>query len=214
MRLPDVKIPRPLAILLCLSPLIPEVLIPGTGALALFALTFLMLIISKDVRDAAWRWVPQSVGREIAIGVALGVAIAGLTWVAIDPLIEPITGTKVDFSAFKDVEGNILNTLILLAVGWVVGGFAEEVTHRGYVIGWGSRLLGEKWEIPLLLLVSTAFGVAHLYQGLAGAISAGMTGLLPGDHLSQAQEDPSGTDDRARDDRHVWYRGIVFRLRP
>ena len=64
----------------------------------------------------------------------------------------------------------------LLLASCVVGGFAEELVMRGYLIPRLERLLRSTWLA--VLITSALFGSYHLYQGVAPAISIAMGGLV------------------------------------
>jgi len=179
MRLPDVVIPKPIALLLCLGGLVPELLVPN-GGIALLVAAPVALLLSGEARAAILRWAPGPAGREIAIGLTAGVLFAAVSMLVIDPMLAALLHEKTDLSSFANLRGNLANTLVFMLLAWVIGGLLEEVSARAMVIGWGSKLLGERWTVPLFLLSTLCFGAAHLYQGRMGAISAGISGLLFG----------------------------------
>jgi membrane protease YdiL (CAAX protease family) len=86
----------------------------------------------------------------------------------------------IDVGSYTKVKGNFPIYLALLMLGLVFGGAIEELLFRGFVIGWGAVLFGERATIPLFLLSSAVFGLGHLYQGWSGVISTGASGLLFG----------------------------------
>ncbi len=63
---------------------------------------------------------------------------------------------------------NVSNYLILIVVGWIVGGFIEEMLFRGFLItrisNWfkNHSALGDAVAIAF---TSAPFGFSHLYQG-------------------------------------------------
>jgi len=88
----------------------------------------------------------------------------------------------VDVSAFDAVRGSFANFLILLAIGWIVGGFLEEFSFRGFVVGRVRWLLGSGTAATwvAVLVAAIPFGLAHAYQGVTGMITTGLTGFLLG----------------------------------
>lgn len=180
MGLPDLSISRPLAIMACCLALIATVALRGVGELVLFAAVAIILLISGAARKSTLRWSEGRALPDIAMGLAVGTAYALVENVAIYPLVEHLLNAQPDLSSFAAVHGNLKAALVLVAIAWIIGGLLEEISYRGFLIGWGSDLLGSKAEIPLLLLASTVFGAVHLYQGAAGAISTGLAGLLFG----------------------------------
>ena len=88
----------------------------------------------------------------------------------------------IDLSNFEEMRGNFPNFIVWLIVGWVIGGFLEEFTFRGYLITRLVKIFGEgALSMTLaILLTSLAFGLAHSYQGASGMISTGSFALFFG----------------------------------
>ena len=59
----------------------------------------------------------------------------------------------------------------------VTAGICEEVIYRGFLIAYLTSVLGAPFWVGALLS-SVAFGLAHFYQGPAGALKTGVTGLV------------------------------------
>jgi len=122
-------------------------------------------------RQASWP-------RTILIGAAIGIALQMLFHVVLDPVFELISGSQLDLSNVENVEGNFPVYALWLAIGWVIGGFLEELSFRGYMITRIRYLLGENAVGTTIAVLATAipFGIAHAYQDSAGAISAAVMG--------------------------------------
>ena len=99
----------------------------------------------------------------------------------IQPLIEFYFG-KIDLSEVSGIEGNLINYLVFILLGWVLGGFCEEIIYRGYVLKRLAIIFGDTNKSWLLAAVaaSIVFGFAHNYQGPSGIITTGMIALLFG----------------------------------
>ena len=162
-----------------LLPLLPAVLIPGNGTLLSFILVIVGLIIVRSSRAPVLAMLDSGWGRTLLLGVGGGIAIA-LLGLVFETLLDSLLGWAVDLSNFEGVRGNVRNYLILLAIGILVGGVLEELTFRGFVVGFGTAVLGERAQVWLVLLSAAVFGFAHLYQGWAGVLSTGVTGALIG----------------------------------
>ncbi len=98
------------------------------------------------------------------------------------PVIEKLINSKIDLTAYDSIRGNFPNYLLMLLVGWVVGGLIEEILFRGFLITRLSRLfkninIGHWFAI---VLTSLTFGFSHLYQGWSGVISTSLIALLFG----------------------------------
>lgn len=125
---------------------------------------------------------PESWPRTIALGAVIGAVTQALFSVVVDPLLERVTGAAIDVSSFDGMRGNLPAFLVMLAVGWVVGGFLEEMLFRGYLLRRLTRVLGDG---PLavaaaVVLPAISFGLAHSYQDAPGMLSTGLIGLLFG----------------------------------
>ena len=165
---------------LCLSPLLPALLLPGVGVLGSAAIVVLTLIFVRQSRAGTMPFIFKDFSRSVMIGIAAGVIIQAALLFGIEPLVEALTNSRISLENFDAIEGNLQNYLVLLAIGILFGGIVEELVFRGFVIGWGTRLFGEKSGLLLAFLSASIFGAAHLYQGVAGALSTGIAGLAFG----------------------------------
>lgn len=146
------------------------------GSLASLAIVLLSLAFVRSCRRPTLAMINRGWWKDVLIGTGLGLAAAILFNHLIDPLIGRVLG-PIDIGDYASIKGNTGKFLVLLALGFVYGGFFEELMFRGFVIGWGSVLLGRKGVAWLACLSSIAFGVAHSYQNLSGMVSTGLTGL-------------------------------------
>jgi membrane protease YdiL (CAAX protease family) len=175
---------RPVMTVLVLVTLAVTVGVPGVGAIGAFIIAIAAAVLARkqgSFADLGFRsppsW-PKLLGTTFAYGLALQLIFV----VVVEPLLERFTGVGVDLSNFEAVRGHFANFVILLAIGWGVGGFLEELTFRGFVVGRLRWLLGSgtaaTWAAVLVAAVT--FGVAHAYQGISGMIATGLTGLIVG----------------------------------
>ncbi len=161
---------------LCLSPLIPAALLPGVGALISLVIVVITLVVHPEARPAALALRYRSTLFSILLGLGVAAMLAVVMGAAVDPLLERIFG-PIELDDFSSVEGNLGNFLLMLALGLLFGGIAEELIFRGFLIGWGVKLFGTHAAIPLAVLSAASFGFTHLYQGWAGVFSTGLIGL-------------------------------------
>jgi len=160
-------------------------LLPPLGVLISFIGVMLYLVISRNRRDN-FRSIgfvkPPGWVRTVLISLALGIAIQMSFQILFDPLIEMATGSKIDLSALSSIRGNLTVFLYLLAIGWGVGGFLEEILFRGFLLTriagvFTNRALGNALGIAA---TAFAFGFSHLYQGWSGVISTAVIAALFG----------------------------------
>lgn len=126
--------------------------------------------------DHWWR-VPLLVG----VGFVLVVAVSLLVHRAILPglgLEPPRMPRPLDGSASL-AEGFYWGVV----VAWGSAAFGEELLARGFILDRIRKLVGsERRHAALVAIAGQAalFGAFHLYQGFAGAILTGLTGLVLG----------------------------------
>lgn len=139
-----------------------------------------ILIFVKSAREPTLASIYRGVPVSVAIGVAAGAAMHFALSPLFDAIALQITGTSSDLSSLAAVHGNLVNYLVLLAIGLLFGGVLEELVGRGFLIGWGSAVFGARWAIVLMIVSAVGFGLAHLWQGAGGMITTGLSGLFYG----------------------------------
>jgi len=147
---------------------------------------FLLGFISLRLRGLRWRDVgftrPRSWVIAIGIGVVAGICMEAIELFLTQPLIARLTGKMPDLSDFADTAGNWKMLLFWLALIWLLGALGEEIVYRGYLMDRVAGLFRNTraaWIISLLV-VSVAFGGAHIDQGITGMIENVWNGLLLG----------------------------------
>jgi membrane protease YdiL (CAAX protease family) len=143
----------------------------------------LLVLVWVRWSGTPWREIgyvrPRSWTREVAVGVALGIAFKFL----MKALVMPILGAPPINPAFHYLAGNRAALPEALYVMIVGAGFGEETVFRGYLFERFGKLFGPAaWAKPLTVLVTSAvFGLKHYSeQGLAGVEQATVTGLVFG----------------------------------
>ncbi|UCG87589.1 MAG: CPBP family intramembrane metalloprotease, partial [Gemmatimonadota bacterium] len=84
---------------------------------------------------------------------------------------------------FGDLTGNLPATLWWIAIGWLIGGFAEEMIFRGFVLNRLEALLpqGVRGSVTAVILQAILFGAVHVYnRGLFGLLILGVVGAVLG----------------------------------
>ena len=151
---------------------------PGTP---LFYITILITLWAKR-----WDWKyfgmtrpnwPKTIIKAFLFSICLFI----LSDFLITPLLELYFG-KVDLSEASHLVGNLSNYVLYLLLGWIFGGFCEEIIFRGYVIKRLAIIFGDTNKTWLLsaIIASIGFGFMHYYQGPSGIITAGIIGFMVG----------------------------------
>jgi membrane protease YdiL (CAAX protease family) len=158
--------------------------LPNLGVIA--GWVFILVALLACVRQGSFGEIgfgrAESWPRTILLAIAFGVVIQLVFSIVVDPLLARWTGTPVDVSSLDGMRGNLVNYLIMLAIGWVLGGFLEEMLFRGYLLKRIRIVLGDHPAATVIavLLPALAFGLAHSYQDTAGMISTGLIGAILG----------------------------------
>lgn len=158
--------------------------LPNLGVIAgwLFMVTALLACVRQgSFAEIGFRR-PESWPRIVLLSIGLALVIQLSFSILFDPLIERLTGTTVDVTSLDGMRGHLGNYLVMLAVGWVLGGFLEEMLFRGYLLKRIQRVLGPSPAATALAIAlpALAFGLAHSYQDSAGMISTGAIGAILG----------------------------------
>ena len=147
---------------------------------------FLLAWVSLRWRGLGWRDVglasPVNWRRTITIGVACGIGMELLELFVTQPLLVKLFGKIPDFSDLGELHGNWKLLLLFVALSWTLAAFGEEMVYRGYLM---NRVAGVfrnpklAWTVSLMV-VSFAFGLGHIDQGITGQVENMISGLLLG----------------------------------
>ena len=122
---------------------------------------------------------PKSWTRDLAVGMAVGIAFKLL----MKALVMPLLGAPPINQAYQYLTGNraaLLGAVYLVVAG---GGFGEETVFRGFLFERFGKLFGSgvSAKTGIVLLTTAWFALAHYpEQGLPGVEQALVTGLVFG----------------------------------
>jgi len=87
-----------------------------------------------------------------------------------------------DYSFFNHLHGNLWALLAWLVAAWVIGGFAEEMIFRGYLMNRMASALGAGWTgwLAATLAQAALFGTLHIYLGVGAILSSGLKAFVSG----------------------------------
>ena len=88
------------------------------------------------------------------------------------PALNRLTGTRIDYSGFSALQGNLQQLIMFLLLAWTLAALCEEMVYRGYFQKllfdlFGSGLSGVWITIGISSII---FGLAHLEQGIIGVV--------------------------------------------
>jgi hypothetical protein len=96
------------------------------------------------------------------------------------PILNHLTGTTQDLSSFENLQGDFENLAFLLLATWTLAAFGEEIVYRGYLQRRVRDILGDGREgiVVAVALTSLLFGIAHIEQGIIGAVLTAMDAVV------------------------------------
>jgi len=145
-------------------------------------------IIAWRMRRRGMRWSDLGFSRpdrarrlwlQVPLALVVTLAVGGLANVGIARIVEPHDTA----ARFGHLAGNLPLTLWWIAVGWAIGGFAEETIFRGWLLNRFEALFGGSRAATSTAVVMQAalFGAVHAYnRGLHGFLTIGAVGLALG----------------------------------
>jgi uncharacterized protein len=168
-----------------LACLVIAIAFPPIGVLIGFFLVMLYVLIGKDRKEKLKTigfQAPDGWTRTISLCLLYASLIEVSFQIIFNPIVQRLTGSTIDLQAFDVIRGNFPNYLGMLLVGWIAGGFIEEILFRGFLITRISKFFQKanagNWFA--ILLTSIIFGFSHFYQGLNGMITTGLISLIFG----------------------------------
>jgi len=175
---------KPVLVVLVLLALGLPIAYPELGVLGSFVIAIVVALVARkngSFRDLGFRR-PASWARLLVTTLMYGFVIQMTFMIVIEPGLSRLTGDPVDIGVFDGVRGGFVDFLLMMALGWVVGGFLEEFTFRGFIVGRVRWLLGSGTAATWVGVLAAAlpFGIAHSYQGITGMIATGMIGFVLG----------------------------------
>jgi hypothetical protein len=129
----------------------------------------------RDLIGGSW-----NSGKRISVDLLLGAAIGLVFMYAIVIPVALILGGRSAHAS--PVVNPMPPHNVFEAIVWVLAslnaGFCEEVAYRGYLQRQLRALTGK--SVVAVLLQAIVFGFVHTFEGLGGAVAAGVAGLLLG----------------------------------
>lgn len=125
--------------------------------------------------------IQKNVSKLFVKSIVLAIILQFLSYFLLLDLIKELTGSTISIGGFSSVKGNFNIYLTSVFIGWIIGGFCEEIIFRGFMISVLMKHLGDKTGAIIgIIFTSIIFGSLHSYQGITGQILTGLTGLLFG----------------------------------
>jgi membrane protease YdiL (CAAX protease family) len=165
---------------------VPQLIQSEAGGFISMILLLAIIFFSGWLKGTGLREIglnrPESWPRSLLLGLLYALVIFLLFRIALEPILENLTGVERDLSRFDYLKGNLgalANTLVML---WITAAFFEEVMFRGFLITNVEQILGNRkgsWIVGLIVS-SLIFALVHGYQGVSGVVLTGVAALFLG----------------------------------
>lgn len=108
------------------------------------------------------------------------VGILSLIEPLLQALIESITGTQTDYSAYGALRGNLDAVIQLIGIAWLSAAVGEELIFRAFLMHQLDALLSRlpMGQLIAALLNGAVFGAMHAVQGVSGMVFTGIAGAV------------------------------------
>lgn len=171
-----------LTIILCIAFF---TLSPTSGLLGTIVATILILIASfleykKELfTSLGFQKNKRTIKNLLVYAPMVSLALFVLAYI-LTKTIPNIIGESIDSSLYSQLKGNLPYTVVTILIGWVFGGFGEEIVWRGYFMKQFVNIFGNS-KLSLIInifLFAVLFGYFHAYQGVSGQIVTGILGAI------------------------------------
>ncbi len=117
-----------------------------------------------------------------AIPVGVGVALLTLAFMQLIffPVLENfVTFSEEDVALYDAIRESKAQYLLLVVMGWVIGGLYEEIVFHGFMFTRLEKIFGGRYATKLSFLVTALiFGAYHFQLGAPGLINATIVGMV------------------------------------
>lgn len=96
------------------------------------------------------------------------------------PLLNRLTGTVQDVSAFAGLQGNVTQLVFFVVMSWTLAAFVEETAFRGFLLTRITSLFRNETAgyVVSAVVTSILFGLIHTEQGIIGVIISTLDGAF------------------------------------
>jgi membrane protease YdiL (CAAX protease family) len=84
-----------------------------------------------------------------------------------------------DVGLSDTIQGGKLQFLLMIIMGWLIGGFYEEIVFHGFIFTRLEKMIKGKFAAYIsFVITSFAFGIYHIQLGALGLINALLVGAV------------------------------------
>ncbi len=163
------------------------VVFPHTGLIPNFGYSIPILLIvwlilkysGEKFSDIGFRFKSFNM-KALIVGSLSAVAILSFMQLLVFPFLEQfITFEETEMGLYDFIRASKAQLLIIVIMGWLIGGFYEELVFHGFIFTRLEKMIPGKHATSISFVLSfLIFGVYHLQLGSAGALNALIVGIV------------------------------------
>ena len=118
--------------------------------------------------------------KSILIGISIAVLTLAFMQLLFFPALEYIvTLEETEVELYDFIRENQWQFYFTLLMGWLIGGFYEEIVFHGFIFTRLEKMIGGNYSTHLsFVITSILFGVYHFQLGIGGLINALLVGCV------------------------------------
>ena len=118
--------------------------------------------------------------RSVVIGTLAAIVLFAFLNYAFFPLLEKIVKLPpAELGGYNKVRHNTPFYIFIIAMGWIIGGFYEEVVFHGFIFTRLEKLIAGKHAVTISFWLSNIiFALYHVQLGIGGVINAFIAGIV------------------------------------
>ena len=118
--------------------------------------------------------------RSILIGSIVAACTLAFMQLIFFPVLENfVTLEETDVELYEFLRESKGQFIFILIMGWLIGGFYEEIVFHGFIFSSLEKIIGGKYATHMsFALTALIFGIYHIQLGAAGLINALIVGAV------------------------------------
>lgn len=156
-------------------------LIPFFGySIPILLFIWFVLKYSKETFSDIGFSLRQFKPKSILIGALIAVLTLAFMQLIFHPVLDFFVSLEYKDAGLNDtIQGGKLQFFIMIIMGWLIGGFYEEIVFHGFIFTRLEKMFKGEYSTYISFVITSAiFGVYHIQLGASGIINALVVGAV------------------------------------
>lgn len=178
---------RPFHVLLNLITIAIIVIFPHLGLIPLFGYSIPVLLLAwlvvrytgDEFKAVSFSFREFEV-KAVWVGAIAAISMLAFMQLVFFPVLEMVvTFEEVEIGLYDFVQKGIINLIIMIIMGWLIGGVYEEIVFHGFMFTRLEKMIPGKFGTHITFAITALlFGAYHVQLGMAGLINAFIVGTM------------------------------------